>query len=56
MQLMVLELISGVVTGAIRHVYDSIKKAWTEAESIKEAEHVFSPMAVKEPSYRKRTI
>ena len=52
MQLVVFQLISGVVSDVIRHVYDSMKKAWSETESNKEDELVLSPVAIKEPSPR----
>ena len=52
MQLVVFELISGVVSDVIRQVYDSMKKAWLEKESDKEDELVLSPVAIEEPRQR----
>lgn len=52
MQLVALQLVSGVVSSVIRHVYDSVKKAWEEAENNKEDELVLSPVAIKEQSHR----
>jgi len=49
MQLMVLELISGVVTGAIRHVCGSIRKAWSETEIIEKEEPALAPVVIEEP-------
>jgi len=54
MQLVVFQLVSGVVTEVIRQVYDSIKKAWSEAERNKEDEFILSPVALKERSHRTR--
>jgi len=53
MQLVVFKLISGVMTDVIRHMFGSIKKAWSEAERTKKDEFLLSPVAVKERSYRK---
>jgi hypothetical protein len=47
MQLMVLESISGVVAGVIRHVYGSIKKAWSETEIVEE-EPALAPVVIEE--------
>lgn len=52
MQLVVFELLSGVVSGVVRHVYDSVKKAWLEAQSDKEDELALSPVAIEEPGQR----
>jgi len=54
MQLVVFQLVSGVVTEVVRHVYDSIRKVWAEAERNKEDEFILSPVALKEPSHRIR--
>jgi len=51
MQLVVLQLVSGVVSGVIRHVYDPVKKALEEAESNKEDELALSPVAIEEQSH-----
>ena len=51
MQLMALQLVSGVISGVIRHVYDSVKKAWEEAENNKEGELALSPVAIEEQSH-----
>ncbi len=48
MQLVVFQIISGVVTDAIRHVCGSIKKAWSQTEKAEEDEFMLSPVAVKE--------
>jgi len=56
MQLVVLQLISGMVNDAIRHVCGSIGKAWAEVERAKKGELLLSPVELKERSYRKRII
>jgi hypothetical protein len=53
MQLVVFQLISGVVSDVIRHVYDAMKKTWLERESNKEDELVLSPVAIEDPGQRK---
>jgi hypothetical protein len=52
MQLVVFELLSGVVSGVIRHVYDSVKNAWVEAESNKDDELALAPIAIRQPDRR----
>ena len=49
MQLVVFELLSGVVSEVIRHVYGSVKKVWREAQSDEKDELVLSPVAIEEP-------
>lgn len=53
MQLVVFQLISGLMTDVIRHVFGSIKKAWSETERAHKDEFMLSPVAVKGRSYRK---
>lgn len=49
MQLVVFELLSGVVSGVVRHVYHSLKEALVEAEGNRDDELALSPVAVREP-------
>ncbi len=53
MQLVVFQLISGVMTDVIRHLFGSIQKAWSEVERAKKDRFMLSPVAVKGRSYRK---
>ena len=50
MQLMVLQLISGMVEGVVRRVYGSIKEIWLESDTERNDEFMLSPVAVKEQS------
>jgi hypothetical protein len=52
MQLMVLQLISGMVEGIVRCVCGSIKQVWLETENGRKDEFILSPVAVKERSRR----
>jgi hypothetical protein len=52
MQMVVFQLISGVVSDVIRQVYESVKKTWLEKEGSKEDKFVPSPVAVEEPGKR----
>ena len=54
MQLVVLQLISGMVENVVRRVCGSIKQVWLEAESGRKGEFILSPVAVKERSSQKR--
>jgi len=54
MQLVVFQLIYGMVTDVIRNVCGSVKKAWSEAESANKDEFLLSPIAIKERSHGKR--
>ena len=50
MQLVVFQLISGVVSDVLQQVYDSVKKTWLEKQSNKEDKLVLAPVAIEEPS------
>jgi len=54
MQLVVFQLVSGAVKDVIRHVYDSIKKAWSETGRAKKGELLLHPVAIKERNHRTR--
>lgn len=54
MQLVVLQLISGMVEDVVRRVCDSIKQGWLEIEDGRKDEFYLSPVAVKERSSRTR--
>jgi len=54
MQLVILQLISGVVTDVIRHVCGSIKRTWPEMARAKKDGLILSPVAIKERSHRAR--
>jgi len=54
MQLVVLQLISGVVTGVVCHVCGSIKRAWLETARAKKDRLILSPVAIEERSHRAR--
>ena len=54
MQLVVLQLISGMVEDVVRRVCGSIKQVWLETENGRKDEFYLSPVAVKEPSGRTR--
>jgi hypothetical protein len=48
MQLVILQLISGVVTDVIRHVCGSIKRTWPEMARAKKDGLILSSVAIKE--------
>ncbi len=52
MQLVVLQLISGMVEDIVRRVCGSIKQVWLETENGGKDEFILSPIAVKERSSR----
>ena len=54
MQLLVLQLISGMVGDVVRRVCGSIKQVWLETENGRKDEFILSPVAVKERSRRTR--
>ncbi len=54
MQLVVLQLISGMVEDVVRRVCGSIKQVWLETENGRKDEFILSPVAVKERSSRTR--
>ena len=54
MQLVVLQLISGMVEDVVRRVCGSIKQVWLETENGRKDEFYLSPVAVKERSSRTR--
>ena len=54
MQLVILQLISGVVTDVIRHVCGSIKRTWPETARVKKDGLILSPVAIKERGHRAR--
>ena len=54
MQLVVLQLISGMVEDVVRRVCGSIKQVWLETENGRKDEFILSPVAVKERSRRTR--
>ncbi|MGB2877177.1 MAG: hypothetical protein WBB97_03995 [Dehalococcoidales bacterium] len=54
MQLVVLQLISGMVEDVVRRVCGSIKQVWLETENGRKGEFYLSPVAVKERGSRTR--
>ena len=54
MQLVVLQLVSGMIEGVVRCVCGSIKQAWLVTENGGKDEFIFSPVAVKEQGSRTR--
>ena len=52
MQLVVLQLISGMVEDIVRRVCGSIKQVWLETENGGKDEFILSPIAVRERSSR----
>ena len=48
MQLVVLQLISGMVNNGIRHVCGFIKKSWVETERFRKDELLLSPVKLEE--------
>jgi hypothetical protein len=51
MQLIVLQLLSGMVTDVIRHVFAPMKKVWSEAGKAEKEGFLLSPVSVKEIGY-----
>jgi len=54
MQLVVMQLVSGIVEDVVRRVCGSIKQVWLETEDGKKDEFYLSPVAVRERSSRTR--
>jgi len=54
MQLVVLQLISGMIEDIVRRACGSIKQVWLETENGRKGGFILSPVAVKERSRRTR--